>query len=182
MHEIVNEAAKLAPELRLAIANLKKDGWKMLGNGTFGAVMEKDGLDWVLKLFRSDDAAYIAFVHLAQAHPNPHFPVFTRNILSRGRLSVVRVEKLAPCKTYHVTKFGHLTGLYMETTDDPPDDVNLQKCRDFVKATPALQQACDLIAGNLLGRFNLDIETENNVMMRGDTFVFSDPVNIALPE
>lgn len=172
--DIVSESSKLSPELTASISNLKKKGWKLIGRGMFGAVMEHYDRPWVLKLFSNNDTAYHEFVNLAQAHPNPHFPTFTGDILRTTRgFSVVRVEKLMHAQSY--MKFAHLTGLYMETIDEPLS-IGVEKCREYVEAVPSLKIACELIARNLLERFNLDLETKDNVMLRKETFVFSDPV------
>ena len=184
------EGRSFPDALRGPAASLRKNGYRLVPNGAgqFSAVFRKTGQGTLVKLFLAEDRAYSSFVALAKANPNPHFPVFTGNIVQATPIfSAIRVEPLTANKTVAMTKFCHLTGLYMETVNEEPDPkfqnspFGVQAARTMVtQHSPHLKQACDLIATKLLDRFNLDLETRNNVMMRGETFVFSDPVALAL--
>lgn len=175
--------------LRVPAAKLRQSGWRLANNGfgSFGAVMRHPDKDYVVKLFSAEDRAYEAFVELAMANPNPHFPRFPGGILREWRdFRVVRIEPLKPIWSADILKFSHLTDLYITSRRDGPDDPaweNIQRARAYVdQQGPHLRQACDLIADHLIGRFNLDLDTRNNVMLRDGTLVFSDPVAVPLAE
>jgi hypothetical protein len=183
-HDQIVEASIPRP-LAKPIASLRRHGYRLVtqGVGEFGAVLAKPGRDDVVKLFLSKDRAYRAFIELAQAHPNAHFPRFPGNILrATSDYNVVRVERLTPNRSVAMTKFCHLTALYMETINEQPEaglaGASVRQAREYVGSSD-MKAACDLLAG-LLTTYNLDLDTRNNVMMRGNTFVFSDPVAVAL--
>lgn len=169
--------AKRPDDVAALFSHLYKRGWRPVDNAAhaYGVVMRKAKTPYVVKLFSTEDRAYEAFVRLAREHPNPHFPQFRSNVKRvTGRCHLVAIEPLTPASSPAMFKFCHLTALYMENRDDPGP-----AALACVSASPHLKEACDLIADHLLTRFNLDLEVGNNVMLRGETFVFSDPVAIA---
>ena len=167
------------------VAKLRKSGWRLVNNGAskFGAVLRNLAKEYLIKFYSSADRAYTAFVDLAKANPNPRFPRFY-NVLQQWRdFDLVCVEQLSLPKS-STMRFCHLTDLYMYTKDDrlaDPAWQNIQTARAYVEQRgPDLKQACHLIAIHLLGTFDLDLEAKNNVLIRGDIFVFADPAADAL--
>lgn len=175
------------PEFAPAITNLKKKGWSVLrdGVGKFGVVLHHRDKDYVIKLFLREDTAYRAFLEMAKGNPNQHFPKIFGNIVDvTHQIAAVRLEPLSPgtrsaIKPVAMFKFCHLTGLFME--EFASTGVQDKDTLAYIESqSPYLKDACVLMATKLLSRFNLDLETKNNVMLRGSTFVYSDPVANAL--
>ena len=50
----------------------------------------------------------------------------------------------------------------------------VSEAKEYIDKNPDLKKACSLIS-TLIPPFHLDID-ENNIMRRGNTFVFSDPL------
>jgi hypothetical protein len=155
---------------------LLRAGYEMLGSGSFATVYEKPGSAYVLKLFDSDDLAYIAFINLVKQHPNPHFPKLIGKpiAVSRG-FSAIRMEKLGryrgdpdlfevyvTCRDRDVDPHGYM-GQRMGDVDE------------LFYEYPTLKTALDLMIDNLTPAFHFDI-AQRNLMVRGSTIVFTDPV------
>src|ERR1700721_2108003 len=80
-----------------AILALKQADWHILGDGSYATVFMKPGIDYVLKLFDSDDTAYADYIKLVLTHPNPHFPRFKGKLVKvTTKYYAVRMEKLNP--------------------------------------------------------------------------------------
>lgn len=180
-----------------ADAVLRHAGYERLGKGAFGAVYEKPGLPYVLKVFSGTDGAYRDYLNLVMAHQdNPHFPkIKGRAVRVMPRVWAVRMERLAE---YYGDP--ELIDIYMRRRDqamrdDPPDliDVYLRRwdrsmrdkvqmqwddVMEFMSEFPKLKEACDLILDNLLPKHELDI-AERNFMTRNGIIVITDPVKSA---
>lgn len=160
----------------IATEVLDRAGWEIIGSGSFGSVYEKDGVPYVLKLYDADDDAYKAFLSLVQRHPNPHFPKLVGKPMrvSPGFYGV-RMEKLGQ---YHGMPdlFAHY--LRYRDVDDLPADgwaaSRLGDAEELFYEKPDLKVALDLIH-TLTPPYQLDI-TPHNIMVRGTTVVFIDPV------
>ncbi len=139
---------------------LVKAGYKRLGSGAFAAVYEKPGRAYVIKLFGKEDDAYRAFIDLARKHPNKHFPKFFGKLIRFPDFYGIRMEKLAP-----YTGNSRYIRDYILFGEDDTEEIMYH---------PELAEACDLIT-TLLGKYNLDIKNDN-IMQRGNTLVFIDPV------
>jgi hypothetical protein len=170
------------PDMDEADAVLIRAGYKHLGSGAYANVYHKQGKPYVLKVFTVFDTAYLAYVNLVQQHPNIHFPKFY------GKL--IRVTpKYYAIRTEYLDKYDEIAdkdrsvaviGRYLFYCAQPPRKQDQQEKFDvatqWMEERPSLKEACDLIAKNLLPKFNEDIH-RNNVMMRGDTIVLTDPVS-----
>lgn len=78
-----------------AMEILQGAGYKPLGMGSFGAVYQKPGASYVLKLFDSADVGYQQYIALAQKNPNPHFPKFFGKMIKVTEdYYAVRMERL----------------------------------------------------------------------------------------
>jgi hypothetical protein len=90
------------------INDFKAHGGKIIGNGSFGIVLEHPSWNYVLKIF-IEDVAYLRFVRFAIKNPRVSFPKFydkPRKIIPRytrpinhETLYIVRMEKLQPIKS-----------------------------------------------------------------------------------
>lgn len=156
-------------------------GYRHINRGANGAVYQKPGTSYVLKLFDSRDQAYLSFVELAMANPNPHFPRFFGKLVPVTEdYSAVRIEFLEPC-TRHAEV--HMIDQYIIKQRDRLTGMNGSfgdGIWEFMEANPDLKQACDLIVGLLVKnkKFFCDVYLAN-VMMRGSTIVLSDPIGVA---
>lgn len=72
---------------------LRKAGYKVLGIGSFGTVLKNPKSNYVLKLFKSKDTAYLAFINMVKNNPNRHFPKIIGNIIKvTDQYSAVRLN------------------------------------------------------------------------------------------
>jgi hypothetical protein len=151
-------------------------GYKQLGRGQNAAVFHAPVDSHVLKLFNSSDRAYIDFVKLATANPNPHFPKFYGRIIQvTPGYFAVKTELLQPFTgSLHEVD---VIDWYIMWARDKIDGANASFGHyDQIASQPDLKAACDLIAKFLAGtRYFCDVHSKN-VMMRGETVVLSDPV------
>ncbi len=165
-----------------ASLHLLVGGYSPLGKGAYGEVWYKEGSSYVLKLFTTEDTAYVDFLKLAKQHQdNPSFPKFFGKLIRiNDSVYAVRMEKLTKYK-YDPT----LIYKYMRYRDDnyvrnEADATSLVAMEfadsmEFMEDHQDLQAACDLIIDNLLPKYRLDIK-QDNFMMRGGTIVITDPV------
>jgi len=181
---------------------LSRAGWKVLGTGMEGAVAEHPSKPYVLKLFVSK-SAYVTFVQYVQAHQsNPHLPRFNRYVrkVPGTRFSYVRMEKLKNVDEDRVieTHPGEVLALYViarvqghwvdpSTTRQllghlglsalPRFDQLEEVCREKNIQPPDrewLQAVSDLAETSRSQDLGWDLHL-NNVMLRGNTLVITDP-------
>lgn len=163
-------------------ALLNSRGWEKLGEGNYASVYSKPAINYALKVFESD-SAYLAFLKLIAAHPNPHFPKIIGRLRVTEKYRAVRMEKLVPQQQVVVdgkhVKLSQLLAAYLIAKRHRLNDLqerNLELATIYLEDKPALVQALDLIGSELLGKFHLDLN-EANLMMRGDgTPVITDPI------
>jgi hypothetical protein len=154
-------------------------GYQQLGkSGSRGTVYHKPGANFVVKVF-SNDPAYAAFVDLASRHPNPHFPrFFGRLVHIDDMYAAIRIEVLRELPRDRFDDLDHIStylwGLGKDIARYPLKQQDYLDAVQWMQARPPLQQACDLIHQHL-SKFLLDIKADN-LMLRGETIVLSDPV------
>lgn len=152
---------------------LDKAGYKRLGNGAFGAVYEKPGVDYVLKVFSSTDRAYIDFIKLVKSYPNKHFPKFIGKVVKVNDVySAIRMEKLSGMHNHNVANLMQQYCVYRNVKGRIGYE-RLVDVLDWLSEAPELKTALDLILDNLA--YELDLRTDN-IMKRGNTYVITDPV------
>jgi hypothetical protein len=174
INELLNESEILdelsRPPQTEAEQKLMAAGYERIGSGTWGEVFSKPGDPLVLKLFHPGDTAYTDFVKLAMQHQNnPHFPKFHGKMMRvTDDYNAIRMEKLTPNNSSELAELleDYLNGMqYKSRLDLWP----------LLWKNPKLKEACKLIARNLLNTHYLDLQIQN-IMMRGNTVVFTDPV------
>jgi hypothetical protein len=173
--EILNEVTR--PDDRwIASEILSRSGWHVLGAGSFGSVYDKEGVSYVLKLFDADDTAYRAFLGLIQQHPNPHFPkIIGKPMAVSKTVYAVRMEKLSRFRGM-ADLYAHYVRFRDDTNMDPHGWAasRMSDAEELFYDQPDLKVALDLIH-DLVKRFQPDISPDN-IMTRGSTVVFIDPV------
>lgn len=178
--------------MRSGAGNILRDaGYKHLGKGGMGDVFVKPGSNYVLKLFASNDKAYLDFVKMVKANNNPHFPKFIGKLIKvTSGYYAIRMEELVHKNVGEDLKLiewyinEKSKGPYI--SDESLADSKLSIERDywnkFEKLTqkmPKLKEALDLIAIDLVyfgGHFN-DLHDENVMFRKDGTLVLSDPVS-----
>lgn len=159
---------------------LRKAGYKRLGRGAYGAVYQKTGKDFVLKIFSSKDSAFLDFISFSKRHQdNPHFPKFIGKVVKiTPNYYAVRMEILTPYKGNSRAISNYFN--YRDYTSDDPSSIIAMTRDDAIEeleAYPHLRAACDLIIDEFENKHGFDIKNDN-LMMRGSTVVFSDPISI----
>lgn len=162
---------------------LADNGWERIGAGAFSSVYANEAYpDRVLKVFSNRDPGWTRFYSMAKRSENPHFPEVARlGIMDFNGQSfyVCLIERLT--SSYEVeenpTRFMDAIKSYIgsESYDEYEEDQEWAFTR-----WPHLRQACDMIKDLLVVkpvpfRYYPDIKLAN-IMWRGTTPVFSDPV------
>jgi hypothetical protein len=164
---------------------LTKAGYKQIGAGWYADVYAKPDADHILKLFSVTDTAYPKFVNMTIQNPNIHFPKFKGKLMKvNEHYYAIRMEKL--------TSFDKTTDIAGEIEDYiggyanygkswPETDVRGKEVTEVIaeleKTQPGITKACDLISHLIRsGAAGLDLH-HGNLMMRGNTIVFTDPVS-----
>lgn len=164
---------------------LKKFGWVFEAEGSYCKVFVKPGKPYVLKVFRTEDEAFISFINFCKQYKNKHFPIFKGNIIKiTNDICAIKTEKL---------KFNQFVSIYNGMPWDRVADnlyyyvasnVNTNKfittgndrIEKFLKNYPDLKEALDLMLKNLdYYKFCNDINY-SNIMLRNKTIVITDPI------
>ena len=192
INEIINESEVLDEITRPdtmgdAQAILEKAGYEKYGSGWYAMVYAKPGADHVLKLFSVSDRSYPEFVNMTIQRPNTHFPKF------KGKMMKVTNEYYA-IRMEMLTRYGEAPGdgpilkmiqnyIYGYATygrsysDNIRGQEVIKEIDQVEEMQPGIKKACELIADMIAnGNVGLDLH-HNNLMMRGKTIVFTDPVN-----
>lgn len=156
-------------------------GYSEIGDGSNGTVFQKPGSPYVLKTFSDDDDAYLAFVAMVKANPNPHFPKFKGKLIHVNNFYyAIRMEALTPVPDSDDSI--DFIVFYIQSIDrDLNQYPNMkEKCEAAIKWMddhPDMKHACDLIYGLLKSnpRFRSDLKIDN-LMLRQNTIVFIDPI------
>ena len=100
INELLTESLNLnelsrPPKVGNAAEILNNAGYDQLGQGAYARVFGKPGANHVLKLFSTEDSAYLDFVSLVNQHPNPHFPKFKGKMMKvTDNYYAIQMEKL----------------------------------------------------------------------------------------
>lgn len=171
--EMLGEISR--PSQAEAEKKLVDAGYEKIGSGTWGNVFSKPGDSLVLKLFHPGDEAYTDFVKLVMQHQNnPHFPkIYGKMMKVTDDYNAIRMEKLTPNSS---RALAELLEDYLNVLGGGGQYVSKSKLWPLLLKNPKLKEACTLIAKNLLNTYYLDLQPQN-IMMRGNTIVFTDPVS-----
>lgn len=156
---------------------LQDAGYNRIGFGAFGAVYEKEGSNKVIKTFSSIDTSYIKFIKMVKkSNYNPHFPVFYGNPLKiTDTYYGIKQEKLKPYNgnPSAISKYVH----YLATNYKSKDPDWMEEIEDIIYEYPRFKEACKMLADLMKNNSNIrnDI-VKHNIMKRGNTIVFVDPV------
>lgn len=153
---------------------LSRFGYNVLGSGMFGAVIDME--DFVLKVFRADDDAYLAFLDFCDEVDSPHLPNILWDAQINEKMWAVCLEKLEPIDTWDNSFQGKLTAhLYREINKYQyklrDDETYHPKLPLDLRATMELMEE---YRKNNDSSFWCDIH-DGNVMLRGSTIVITDP-------
>jgi len=180
--------------IRLAM-NFNNRGWRTLGRGVFGLVLEKKDSDFVIKVSPHNDIGFNKFVLITHKYNNPHFPKITnvRRIQYEGRtFFIYLIEKLYPVPYHYLTDnvmiaLGNIAAGY-ESFDDALNSSRVtglpglrEKLTEYFKAFPKLVEAAEIIKNsgvNIAQSKKHRIDMHNgNFMRRADgTLVITDPL------
>ena len=180
IHEIIG-----AKELRSYLPRLTTDGisdelsshheFERIGSGVYGTALSHPRLPYVVKVFRSADRGYQAFVHLAMVHPsNPHFPRFRGRLIKLGGSSMgIRMERLLPMS---MSRFEEMEMLCNQlAARHEPDRAPGSVADELLTRWPKLEEAFKLLHMARPAGTVFDLHP-GNIMERDDgTPVITDP-------
>jgi hypothetical protein len=167
-------------------------GYEKAGSGTFADVYTKPGTDKVLKVFDDEDRGYLQFIRFVKKNPSPNYPVFLSKLIKVSHwIYAIRIEKLTPIGgNYHgvskedlletlrrMARFNDWDQMIAEIAErgdklSQPEIIELLTY--FKKTQPGLLDAVKLVVNNTKKKTEIDFHDEN-IMLRGDTIVISDP-------
>lgn len=156
---------------------LNKAGYKRLGHGSFGAVYEKG--DKIIKTFTSQDAAYLLYIKEVLKHKNnPHFPkIYGKPIRITSEYYGIKIEKLKPGTDI---RYDYIREYIINVNYVNQKQMSELRFYDYVKQFgKPFEEACKVIANLLNNNPSMKIDLyhgNENIMMRGNTIVFVDPV------
>ena len=183
--ELMNENAQLDEITRPAtLVNageiLEKAGYKHIGKGFFAQVYSRTGSDYVLKLFRSTDRAYMAFVRTAMRTKNIHFPVFKGKMMRVNReyyaVRMEKLDKLFDRDAYSVDQAKEAVSTISLYLDDPTLSYNKRRMEELEKTQPGITEACNILKNMMETLWLRSDIGHNNLMLRGNVLVITDPV------
>jgi len=174
--EIITELSR--PSRDKAEWMLLDAGYRQLGRGNSGgAVFQKPGAPYVLKIFDARDKAYMTFVEAASAFHNPHFPKFFGSLVKlTPDYYAVRTELLSPTsgRVDEITLIDKYI-IQMRDYGSVYDEVY-----QYMADNPEMKMAADIVVSLLKShksQFFCDVHAAN-VMSRGSTLVLSDPIAV----
>lgn len=108
----------------------EETGLRVLGQGSYGYVMESRDPNWVYKFFKKDPA-YLNYLKFIVTNPNPHYPriksapkmmraFYTRYKFESNQYHVVLVEKLMPTSMHRDEELDFFEELAYYSLDHIP--------------------------------------------------------------
>lgn len=167
---------------------MQDHGFQQLGSGLQASVYSHPKLPYVLKLFKSDDAAYTEWIKVAMANKNnPHMPRFVSKRIVRitEDIIAIRMEPLSPIDgvflKIHLVSDRLLEGGLAASM--PPSQCagklaylpEYKYFEQYCNSHPNWMAALD-IAWNCMQHYGNDFHP-GNCMRRGDDLVITDPVH-----
>jgi hypothetical protein len=161
---------------------LSNAGYQGLGRGFHGSVYQKPGAKYVLKVFATHDHCYYEFLKVARAHQdNPHMPrPIGKLVWINDAFVAVRLE---PLKPGHLPfpLYDFITSYYAALDANRPDRAKfvIEHGAEWTHKYPKMVEALDLIYSTRQApraRGCMDDFKDANIMFRGETPVFTDPL------
>lgn len=171
---------------------LEKEGYKHLGSGYFANVYAKPGESFVLKLMRSDvkGDCYSSYIKALQRNQSPHLPrvgrirIYNENLENEWHIIPLERLQTASLKDLLSRDDGRMVLAFAKLAN--PDHYHLrgiqvggeaQNVYDTLSPKyPKLVEALNFIQNKFHGVCEIDIH-EDNIMLRGNTIVITDPVS-----
>jgi hypothetical protein len=155
-------------------AILFKNGYNRVGKGRFSSVYRKGNDKSVIKLYLQDDFAYSDYVDFCRIHSasNPHFPKFSKSAINipGTDYNAVRTEALTEMPSMGLAWANAIIGYFKKTLTPEEEET-------WISEQPeSFQDACILLRQWITESGYTSDVTPRNLMRRGDTIVFTDPV------
>jgi hypothetical protein len=158
---------------------LRDAGYERIGGGAFGAVYKKNE-NQVLKTFTSIDVGFLSFIKLAkESNNNPHFPLFYGNPIKVTKdYYAIKIENLSEYRGNSIPIRQYIK--YLITGTKIGYNSDFEEIEEIKYDNPRFDEACNMLANLIKSnpKFRLDLH-EYNIMKRGRTLVFSDPIAIS---
>lgn len=164
------------------VDQLKKEGYKKLGRGSFALVMGKPGADTVIKISYNESdpwPVYAETIRKSKLSDNPWLP----KVFSIKRFEdefgdsyhVAEMERLRPLKSNRQSSqmVDTIEGMWNSVTNSNKMALAFID-RQFVAAVKLIDKVIDKHNDDYNEAW-LDLHT-GNIMRRGDQYVFTDPM------
>jgi hypothetical protein len=162
---------------------LRNANYKRIGHGAFATVYQKHPYQ-ILKLFNSEDSAYIEYLKMIIGSNNPHFPVIKGKPLQvNEKYYAVRMEPLTPFqKNLKSSMISNSVEEFIFSLKDGvqvPDanSTTFQHIKQYVPKFDVFVEACKMIVDLLKSNPALSTDLHSgNIMLRDNVIVFTDPI------
>jgi hypothetical protein len=139
----------------------------------YSTVLYRPNMPYVVKIFTSQDIAYLSYLKLITSASSPHFPIIRgKPIRVNDEYYGVRLEKLTPVHGDSEMVWradSYLTALQNNDID------KIELIRQYIPRT--LKSSLDLIYDRCVKGTSFRVDLHGyNAMMRGDTIVIIDPI------
>jgi len=157
-------------------------GYQGLGQGFHGAVWQKPGAKYVLKVFATYDNCYFEFLKVARANAdNPHMPRIIGKLVWLSDAYVA--QRLEPLKIREIPfpLYNFITSYYDALERKRPDRAEfiIEHHAEWTQKFPKMVEALNLIYSTKQApraRGCMDDFKDANILFRGETPVFTDPL------
>lgn len=153
--------------------SLEAKGFKKLGNGQFATVFEHPNYPWVFKVFTQDPAYLFFLKYVIRNQTNPHVPKVRGGIVPIGTDTyVIRMEKLSPSSNASDMAQYQIINILGRVTEQITKEVGPNMVKWLITEYPDIYK---MIRALELHGYRFDMH-DDNIMLRGDTVVVTDPL------
>lgn len=179
--DAVSGLTEARPSMGQARWRLYDAGYERIGNETsYGEVFRRSGDPYVLKLFKTSDKAFPAFIGYATNIRSPHLPIFRSKVVTvTNDYAAIRMEYLPPLSRSSANRLSHdLESCVLAWMNGPPVWPWIKKVMSRLERTQSTLLAVvkDLTEKLMIGDgFYPDLKPEH-FRQRGSTIVLIDPI------
>lgn len=167
---------KLDMQLDVFQKFMESQGFTHLGTGSSGIVFEKQGYPWAFKVFKNDPAYFNFFKYVRKNQNNQYLPRIRGGLIQiNADTYAVRIEKLTPINMNEYFRISDLFGTFQDIVADEREHDLEEWEQDLIKKYYGIYEIANAYWNGVFGDAIIDLH-QANIMMRGTTPVFVDPV------
>ena len=151
-------------------------GFTHLGTGSYGSAYEHPSYPWVFKVFKHDNSYLKFYNYVRKNQHNPNLPKTKGSYIKIGTDAyAVRLEKLTPITDDQYYKLQDLIDIFRDTFN--PKLKITDNVRSLIQQNPGIYEITNALYNSKTFGDDSHIDMHGgNIMMRGNTPVFIDPL------